>query len=205
MLRRLSTLAAAVSLMVCVTTCVLWVRSYWVTDNLVWLDGAIWRPANYDGPIIRHKRSLSTARGGLLAQSVYREWQAWREFPEQGEPGVRWERSPPAGYPILGWVYDPTYMRGGRYAGLGFELFRWIPRDVTALDYNKWITSVTVPLPGVAAVSAVLPAIWGRSARQRRTAARRVWRGTAPRAGTASGVALIGARSAGRCRRTNRS
>jgi hypothetical protein len=34
MIRRLFTLVSAVSLLLCVATCVLWVRSYWAGDKL---------------------------------------------------------------------------------------------------------------------------------------------------------------------------
>src|SRR5688500_7111044 len=50
MRRRLFNLAAALSLLLCVAVCVVWVRSYWFTDQLFW-----WR---IDG-----MRAVGSARG----------------------------------------------------------------------------------------------------------------------------------------------
>ena len=54
MLRRLFTLLSALSLLLCVATAVLWVRSYWVCDSVGWLQ--------------RHDR-FELAHAGLLSEA----------------------------------------------------------------------------------------------------------------------------------------
>jgi hypothetical protein len=43
MARPLFTLLSAVSLVLCVATCILWGRSYWVTDQIRWKNVGGWR------------------------------------------------------------------------------------------------------------------------------------------------------------------
>ena len=183
MLRRLSTILSAVSLVLCAATCVLWVRSYWVTDRLTSTYGPAWQPAgpsdpNADGVLTRHIRTVTVARAGLSAQSVYEEWR--RPPPPAGAGGGtgRWvRRTSPAltYYPAIAWDYSSGSNAGGRWDGLGFEFSRWAPRNATvgaplSRNSNQWVTSATVPLPAVAAAAAIFPALRCRSARRLRTA-----------------------------------
>ena len=43
MLRRLFTLSAVLSLLLCLTTAALWVRSYYATESLRWAKGDLWQ------------------------------------------------------------------------------------------------------------------------------------------------------------------
>src|SRR5690349_18065632 len=82
MRRRLFNLAAAVSMVLCVATAALWVRSYWIEDVSVYFDGGDTTRGTelyLDGAI---------GRGKVLFQYQHTRW-------NEGISGVKYERYQP--------------------------------------------------------------------------------------------------------------
>ena len=158
--RRLFTLCSAVSLLLCVAACMLWVRSYLVADELTVIrthlddDRALWVYA-----------CINSSRGGLAAK-VIRD----RRPVEDRGPG----------YPPVGWRW---YHRASRDTGLDVapELKRadwWLlgfghqSKTLRGVDYPwdvRHVQDVSLPHWAPAGVLAVLPAFYvARAARGRR-------------------------------------
>ena len=167
--------ATALSLLLCVATAVLWVRSYWATDNVsravVRDDGNTWESA---------WAGATAGRGGLY---VYRV-----------DAGPLTDRSPaalssarsshPAG---LGWQWhvaeDPSDPRrweppASLSQWLGFRRDRAVYR--TAIPER--VASVTLPLWAIAFATGALPA-WRATAARVRRLRRRATAGLCPACG----------------------
>jgi hypothetical protein len=140
--RRLLTLAAAASLLLCVPTVALWVRSYFISDG--WMDSRADRVTmawSERGTIfLQHTTRLS----GRVATPV----RAHR---------TRWELPPVSGTPIP----EPGTVRDWKF--LGFHWFISIGGSATAsggvlMTPPRW--TVGIPLWCVAVLSALLPLRW---------------------------------------------
>ena len=107
MLRRLSTLAAAASLVLCVATCVLWARSYWRVTNVSYVSDPPrgWSVGAYDGIIIASEWDRFPGAGG------WRVWDAAIPNPRLPDrhgsifPGTRFGGRPGARYVGLSFFY----------------------------------------------------------------------------------------------------
>jgi hypothetical protein len=150
MIRRLFTILSVLSLLVCVATCVLWVRSYWVQD-------CGW--AAEPGPAA----AAVSCGGGTLTVVVAGRWPS-------AAARWRWEpapvASPDAYRPSAGW--PPPHARSfwvavaSGHAGVGqLYITRWsadAPTLETALAPTVW---TDVRLWRLAAATAALPLIGG--------------------------------------------
>jgi hypothetical protein len=65
MIRRLFTSVSALLPLLCVVTCVLWVRSYWVGD-----DRAIRTTTSEAGSVVDHDLRFSLGRGGVMVERI---------------------------------------------------------------------------------------------------------------------------------------
>src|SRR5215213_5119365 len=106
MRRRLSNVATAVSLVLCVATAALWVRSYVVADGLKWQS----RP---DASSAANSLFVTSDRGGVVA------WQMWESIAES-QDGFFWTRGAPGGYlRYADWKFRRVGSRG-RLLGFGY-------------------------------------------------------------------------------------
>jgi hypothetical protein len=139
MTRIIFTLASALSLLLCVATCVMWVRSYWRDDQIGTFFDVRYSPGSVDGqgvtwgPVSVYRMIIMTSDRGCVSLGVHLG----------GGPGF-----------IKSWrVYHKAYEPSPsvRISPLAFG------SDV--LDGRRvWEVSVTDVLP--LAITSVLPAVW---------------------------------------------
>jgi hypothetical protein len=208
MRRRLFTFLSALSLLLCVGTCVMWVRSGRHAEVVTFAGSDRWRAVSVGGGVMLdrfrvtrrsgpwNKPYASTAEPLVRYSEVLIEYGAWKCNPPQGEYGT-WERDPAQGL-------QPRWERQDRPATFARSLIR--PRvarpalpavervsflAVTAW-YNDshtmeelWFTGrrVWVPYWLAAATTAVLPLLWARIATARLRRARRSRRNHCPSCG----------------------
>jgi hypothetical protein len=161
--RHLFTLCSALSLLLCVAVCVLWVRSHGLTDKVVWrrIDG---------------ERSIRSAEGRILLALYLRD--------RRGEPaewyGLEYTRSRanPVGFEL----YTTLFMGGER----GDTIARY-ERDSFAWSHRRnarrgtLIAHGAAPFWSIALATAVPPLAWtARRWRSRFRARRRKCRGLCP-------------------------
>ena len=155
--RRLFTLCSALSLLLCVAVCVLWVRSYWVED---WVK--------YHGPDVaglRWRRFACASGGGHVTVSwatlTFRDGRRAAAYAENQRP-------------VRGWGYEARVPDGGWdvrrtiWNRMGFAARRTVaPGRHDALD----LTTLRLPHWSAALALAALPSAWTlRLLRQRRRA-----------------------------------
>ena len=158
--RRLLNFLTAVSLLLLVAVCVVWVRSYWVEDQVMWrrVDGARW---------------VVSSPGAVVVGVERANWSGW---PAEGF-GLRYERGTPA--PVVEHVVRMLVLNVGpgdtfeQWAREGFGWYRWRPASGASMFLR-----VVVPTWFLAAASALLPA-----ARLVRRVVRRRARGVCARCG----------------------
>jgi hypothetical protein len=114
MRRRLLNLLAVLSALLCVAVCVVWVRSYFVGEAVIW--GGV-RPAGPGAGVVRWSVNVWSAQGGV---GVF-----WDELRDSGGgggpgPGFTWARDRMRVYP---YVPIPTLRQGRAVRGLGVTLF----------------------------------------------------------------------------------
>jgi hypothetical protein len=155
-------LAVVISLLLCLLTVGVWVRSYWVSDELSCYDWAKDR-SFLDCKFIQCSRGgIRLAAGRALIGNVR----------SSGDAHFKYDRSVATKYP----AYGDDFVRG--YAGLGFE---WIPKttvkwfDVSGDDVA--LKSLTLPLYFPTLLFALLPAHYFLRVRRRRRRAFRLARG----------------------------
>jgi hypothetical protein len=129
------TLATVLSLLLCVATAVLWVRSYFVGDLLLWTRHSGVGPSllSWDGRV------------------AYRS--EWALFDEGSHDGVTWARIPADFYPLvldLPVLFPESY----RYHGLGFEIAEGA---VQASPYHFRTLDCAIPDYFLVAILLVLP------------------------------------------------
>lgn len=144
----------------------LWIRSYWASDQLIWFDG---HGTEFPDPhpelaLYHHTRKMVSARGGLQIEDRYEEWDVLAGSLEGGHY-FRGDITSPMGYPL----YAPSYVSSAppvrKYDVLGFELAITKPAQWPFIERTN---SLTVPLPGVAMVTSLLPAFAFLAYRRRR-------------------------------------
>src|SRR5687768_13517768 len=106
MMRHMFNLATALSLVLCVTTTVLWVRSYIVSDGLTWRSKSEAIPGV-------NCLSVGSGRGGM---AVWRTWENLAHSPD----GFAWTRGKPSGYfHNFDWTFDSVGKKG-HWLGMGY-------------------------------------------------------------------------------------
>jgi hypothetical protein len=161
MRRKVFTLAAGLSAVMCAALCVLWVRSYWVGDAL-----SINLP-QFGRPLADETLNVVSGRGGLRV--TLDRWAAW-------ELGVmKPTRSELHAAPVVHSQFRPFYHRAlnaAIFKGLGCELstHRESISPTSAGSGIVYEANVVAPHGLLAAAAAVLPFAWWR---RRRTLARR--------------------------------
>jgi hypothetical protein len=153
MKRRLFNLAATVSLVLCVATAALWVRSYIVSDTLKWQS----RP---DASSAVNSWSVTSDRGGVVARRM-------RENLAESRVGFSWTRREPWGY--LRYFHGPLrfILRGQLF---GFAYFKNARAD--SFLYTSSSSAVFVPYWPLFVLTGLGPLLWLR-ARVRLRARRR--------------------------------
>jgi hypothetical protein len=156
MFRKLFTFAAVVSAVLCVATCVLWVRSYTVEDTIIWQrsDGGRW---------------ASTASGRLFLTADVADW--------SGEPadfyGIRHTSAPPDPVASEAWMYVLNISPGDHWTHWEWGGFAW----TRFVGSGNSKAQLVLPLWTLAAAATVLPlgslARHYRARRRRRRRARR--------------------------------
>jgi hypothetical protein len=150
--RRLFNLAAGISLMLCVATMVVWVRSYWWRTD--------YRIERYSGPVGNGTRSIYdlNCNRGVFQFGGMTIWKS----PVQ-ESGWRFQRETIAA--------DPSYTSGEGRLGFSLSSKTWFydPKR----NARRRTDVLEAPLWSVALASLLIPALWLHAARRRR---RREWR-----------------------------
>ena len=158
--RRLFTLFSAISLLLCVTACVLWVRSLGTVDSVT---------------VRRERASGSGQPGNLIAVRPepfydYVEIAAYRGRVRLGMAEVRsgpvfWRPPPggwdsyPAGSPQAQQVWDLPFQRNLMDRSWRRRGFEYVAGRSRAFYYYPMI-ALTVPLWSLAVSAALLPAVW---------------------------------------------
>ena len=136
MRRRLFTLVSALSLLLCISTAVLWVRSYHVADAFTWS---------------RWEASAGYSGTGVLSEHGRLLWNDMR-LPRKGQPpddlGLSWTREQPR-------PYLPSASAGPAWERAGFR-WSWLQDDVIGLRGRAG----SAPHWAAVSLSAVLPASW---------------------------------------------
>ncbi len=154
MKRKLAAIFLAVSLLVCVSVCVLWVRSYWHGDRVdAFVKGSAYRQT----PVWMF--ALVSGNGGFgISQThgnaYYTDEETWRRVLERNPERRRsYYRPQPAVYPQ--WTPGQSEWR---WAG-----FQWTRSE--RLDLNSWSIQRSVVLPYwlPCLITAVPPALWMRA------------------------------------------
>jgi len=136
--RRIFNLVSLVSLLLCVATVVLWVRSYRVLERWVWAGAA----SNSD----TYRRGISLSRG-IVAMSSYR-----LRANQSGSRVV----VVTAGWPVGRSISRPIEFAGPRYLGFG-----WHHERRNRLQNFDWWTGY-VPVWALFVLTAALPCAWTR-------------------------------------------
>ncbi len=158
-------LLTALSLLLLLATAGVWVRSYWVSDVLIWAD---WSQDRFS----LSRRIMGCSRGGVQFISQ-REFDP--NFYSDDTLHYRHRYLPPTDYPVFGGDWGgPFSVRPERYAALGFE---WIPRTPPpgpGGQIHMLIRSLTLPLYFPCMLFAILPAHYLLRLRRRRRIAKRI-------------------------------
>ena len=183
MTRRLLTLASALSLLLCVAVCVLWVRSYWHLDQL-----SLHVARSATSPVDSYEITLASGCGGLAVGY---------DAPRGPYTAADGRRLLPGGWRVVRRRWDPEYAGSDdadaakrEWRALGVRLYRYRDKRPGG-DHSVW---VTVPSWLVAALASVPPGAWAVRRRwpvaaARATSARRAATTSAPRRGAARSAA----------------
>ena len=172
MIRRLFTLASALSLLLCVAVCVLWGRSYRGTDYLRWSGHE--RPST-DGELMsRTTLEIAWAGGGdirLTAREEYARVVVWGpEFDDDPAPPIRFPGGVVHRGPAWGrraaerWRLEPPESFWNR---MGFYAFQWHETSPSGGWYDHgWGVPAWVGVAALALLPAARLASWRRHERR---------------------------------------
>ena len=148
MTRRLLDLLTALSLLLCMAACVLWVRSHFLSDSI---EYCYYPPPDGAGVVHGIESFLDAGKGRIALKVVPREYipdrrpVTWRELPELSS-GWQWETDEP---------YDPSgpaFLRDRRsWGGFGFDRHEGMAADGPYEEYwvsaPLWVFVLTFALP----------------------------------------------------------
>jgi hypothetical protein len=137
--RRLFTICSAVSLLLCVAVCVLWVRSCYGVDGLHWVSAV---RNNNRGLAFQDACYASTVSGALFTGRFEHHWvtadgddghePGWDWWGEEAYDTRLWQFSPWK-VNVLSWDHDPRRV----------AVPLWMPAVVTLLPPTAWIAYAT--------------------------------------------------------------
>jgi hypothetical protein len=146
MRRKLFTLAAGASGVLCAAVCVLWVRSYTASDTLYWNDVGE-RDEPWRFPYYAHNWEFASGEGLFYVRRLVHEVDTHSEWYTDG---VRLSLGGQPGYFLGSW---PSGWMGFRRRVSGFARDFGFAHD----------TALTIPMWFVCALSGVLPLFWTRA------------------------------------------
>jgi hypothetical protein len=156
MIRRLFTFASALSLLLCMATVVLWVRSYWVHDSIEYLHdlpgSTYWVRQIYDGYASRGGVKLSYIRSSASDQLNIISFREDAKI----QPHFRQGQYPARSVPIIESVLPPTALL--RSVGIGFDGHD----DGLQIPSNVWQDQLVFPYWLPTTVLAMPCAVWLR-------------------------------------------
>jgi hypothetical protein len=156
LLRVLFNVATVVSMLLCVATCVLWVRGHYVEDSIVWRRNDAWRV-------------LRSSSGHFIIDVNVSNWSG-------GQTGWLYAREPPnpnalADAKVSGYVLNVSPGDSWtRWERGGFAWWRWKGRG------GNSIAMLAIPVWSVMAAKALLPVGWGLVRLHRSRIRHRNWR-----------------------------
>jgi hypothetical protein len=160
--RRLFTLCSALSLLLCVAVCVLWARSYFRGDHLLWSDHQGWFDLNSASGFVWTTRGIYGPGSAGNGRWLYRELGAsWLETDRQGK------RRTAAGYAGLV-LREPS--KHWRVAGV----------EYISAAYGDRSWTLFLPYWSLSLATVILPAVWLHRRLRQRT---RSLHGLCPRCG----------------------
>jgi hypothetical protein len=178
-LRILLNAATVLSLLLCVSTIVVLVRSYFVSDEFEWFhrENPFERRSRWDP--VGYTREIEVARGGirLTASHEFRSVvEGWYRLGTE----FNWTHSSPAVYPLYTFS-DP--LKHTSYSALGIQVVTPKASEDEKRGDIVWVRSVTIPLSAVACFTLILPLLRVRSWRVTRLRRMRQRSGACPRCG----------------------
>jgi len=137
--RHLFTICAVFSLLLCLSTCVVWARSFWLTDRVGWSNQ-------------RGSRVLQSARGRVMVQMLLADWS---NYPSQFH-GLQYQRDLPSG--AFNWLRFLSPEQGMTWREWEAGGFAWYECRNRATGNGHLIA--VVPFWFIAATTALPPALW---------------------------------------------
>jgi hypothetical protein len=156
----------------CAAFAALWLRSYAVTDRLIWFDGRGTGQDDGPGPPFHDTTQFVSSVGGLMIQARHEEWYI-RAGSVTGGHIFRWVRTRPEPYPQYAPAATAYPPRVRQWAVMGFGV---VSPFRPASDYGFLEETVSVTVPTWAATAATLfpPLLILRRMRRRRRRVARV-------------------------------
>jgi hypothetical protein len=163
--RHLFTFCSALSLLLCMAVCVLWVRSYWITSAAIWRDAELVKERR----IVLNYREISSAYGRLAMNHTEMSWEASSEI-EAGRYVAKVKQQYRA-MPRLSKVSPATFnFKTGGFNVQDLKIFQYgtLPDEHPAEGWG-----LVLPCWLLALLTAIFPAVWlcwgyqGGIARQR--------------------------------------
>jgi hypothetical protein len=156
--------ATALSLLICIASITLWIRSYIVRDFVEWFDGS--RTPWTGGPVESSTVTLRSSGGGISFQSTF--WHYGGGIAGLVDTGKRflWLRFDRPKYPRYG-LREPNYSPRPQIENLGFTLVLPTAAADESISFER-TTCVILPIPVLTACFTILPVIALGSALKRR-------------------------------------
>jgi hypothetical protein len=145
---------ASLSMLICLATAVVWVRSYWVADSLLWMDG------DYEPVIYEDWRTFDCNCGGVRVSHEHYEWHGAFSGAIFKGHSFSHGRSQATNYPY----YTISFQWAPPTTDLRLKGFEFVYLHD---EYNR-VQSVTIPLAAIFFPALFLPALRTRQGIKRR-------------------------------------
>jgi hypothetical protein len=159
---------AAMSLLMLVIMCILWVRSYWRSDQFIWFDGHGTETPDLhpDEPLYNHTHSIICSYGGIRFEDRYEEWGILGGSLNGGHY-FDWRVEAPTAYPYYAPSYASAAPKVHRFQVMGLELV--LPSSPPSFySFLERTYCLTLPFPILALGLSGMPALSLRAFRRRR-------------------------------------